>query len=252
MTRLPKDVNRYRYLAKYYDQVFGFAASWSEPARRAIVEPLLPEVASACDLCCGTGTTAVALARRGIRTFAVDLSPGMCRAAREKAVEVRVLRSDMRTFRLPGRVDLVTCEFDALNHVPEEEDLAAVARSVARALRPGGHFYFDLNNSPAFRRLWPGTWFVDTPGVAMVMHGGYDRERDRAWSAVEWFICEGSLWRRRTEKVREVCWTAAEVRTTLREAGFDRIRAWDAERFFRRTDPAIRPGFRTFYLARKC
>jgi hypothetical protein len=36
----------------------------------------------------------------------------------------------------------------------------------------------------------------------------------------------------------------------LREAGFDQVRAWDAAPFMK-TDPSIRPGYRTFYLARR-
>jgi SAM-dependent methyltransferase len=244
----------YTLLAKYYDQIFPFARSWGEPARQRLLGPILPRLESACDLACGTGTTALTLAGKGIKMFAVDLSPVMCRLAREKARRARlplcVLKADMRAFRLPEPVGLVSCEFDALNHVPRKADLALVAKAVARALRPGGYFYFDVNNRLAFEKVWPLTWWIEKPGVAMVMHGGYDRPRDRAWSDVELFIRDGSCWRRRHEHVEEVCWTSAEIRRALREAGFGQVRAWDAAPFFK-NDPVIRPGYRTFYLARK-
>ena len=250
----PTTNNRYYWLEKYYDRVFSFAPLWGAPARHEILEPLLPRVQSACDLACGTGSTALALTARGIRMYAVDLSPGMCRAAREKArrsaLALRVLRADMRDFRLPEPVDLVTCEFDSLNHVPHERDLARVAKSVARALRPGGHFYFDVNTTLAFQTMWPDTLFIDSTDVALVMHGGYDAKRDRAWSDVEWFIRQGSLWQRRRERVVEVCWTDDEIRDALGTAGFDEIRAWDAAPLLK-NDPTIRPGYRTYYLARK-
>jgi SAM-dependent methyltransferase len=186
--------------------------------------------------------------------FAVDLSPHMCRLARQKAhragVPLVVLRADMRDFRLPEPVDLVTCEFDALNHVPREADLARVAHSVARALRPGGYFYFDVNNRRAFEKIWPGTGFIEQPGVALVMRGGYDRARDRGWTTIDWFCREGRSWRRHRERVEQVAWTRAEMYGTLRAAGFDRIGAWDATPFFK-GDPKIEPGCRTFYLARR-
>ena len=86
--------------------------------------------------------------------------------------------------------------------------------------------------------------------MAFVMHGGHGLARDRAWSDVEWFIRDGSRWRRRHERVEEICWTSAEIRRALREAGFGQVRAWDAVPFFK-DDPMIRPGYRTFYLARK-
>ena len=56
-----------------------------EEARQAVMGSILSRVQSACDLACGTGTSAVSLAKSGIRTIAVDNSPGMCRLARERA-----------------------------------------------------------------------------------------------------------------------------------------------------------------------
>ncbi len=244
----------YRLLALYYDQLFEAHRAWLNAARQRILQGILPRASGACDLACGTGTTAVALARRGIRMFAVDASATMCRLAREKArragVSVRVLHADMRSFRLPEPVDLVTCEFDALNHVPRRQDLDRVARSVARALRPGGSFFFDVNTRLAFKKFWPNTWWLELPGVAMCMHGGYDRRRDKGWSNVELFVRKGGLWHRSRERVEEVAWTGAEIRRSLRSAGFDKIRAWD-EAPFVRGEWKLPAGCRFIYLARK-
>src|SRR5713101_4540461 len=79
-----------------------------------------------------------------------------------------------------------------------------------------------------------------------MMHGGYDHQRDRGWTNLEWFLRDGSCWRRRRERIEQVAWTAAEMSGTLRKAGFDRISAFDATPFFT-GDPQIRPGCRTFY-----
>ncbi len=244
----------YKLLAEYYDRIF---SSWRFPldlARERILGRILPRVESACDLACGTGTTALILARTGIRMFAVDLSPVMCRMAREKArragLPLRVLRGDMRSFQLPEPVDLITCEYDAVNHVPRKADLCKVAMAAARALRPGGYFYFDVNNRGGFERYWSGVYWIEQPGVVLAMRNHHDCPRDRAWSEIEWFIREGKLWRRFHEHVDEVCWTPGEIRSALSAAGFDRLRAWDAAPFFKGT-PLIRPGCRTFYLARK-
>lgn len=243
----------YKWLAKYYDQFFTFHLPWFEAVRQRVLGDILPHVDSACDLACGTGTTALLLAGRGIKMFGVDLSPVMCRLARQKAhrarLPLRILQADMRDFRLPERVGLALCEYDALNHVPRKTDLKRVARAVSRALQPGGYFFFDVNNRRAFEKIWPRTSWVEKPGVALVMHGGYDRERDRGWLNVEWFLREGKLWRRHHERVEQVAWTSAEIRRTLRDAGFDRVRAWDARLFSRM--PNLSPGCRTFYLARK-
>lgn len=221
-------VRPYRRLAQYYDELFSASRGPMDAARARLLGRIMPGVRTACDLACGTGTTALALARQGIAMYAVDLSPGMCRLAREKAgraqIPLRVWRADMRSFRLPETVDLITCEFDALNHVARKADLRQVARAVARALRPGGHFFFDVNNLRGFERYWTGTVWMEKPGVVVVMRNGHSREAGRAWSDVEWFVREGRLWRRHHERMEEVCWDTNEIRGTFEEAGFDLTR----------------------------
>lgn len=244
----------YRLLATHYDSLLEPVRKPMDRVRRQILKDILKRTEAACDLACGTGTTAVKLAGSGIRMFAVDSSPTMCKLARRKArqqgVRVRVLHADMRSFRLPETVDLVTCEFDAVNHVPRKPDLDRVARAVARALRPGGYFFFDVNNRLAFEKVWPGTWWHERPGLVMVMHGGYDRRREMGWSIAEWFVRKGKCWQRSSERVEEVAWTQAEIRKSLRRAGFGTIRSWDQAPFVQPEWP-IKPGYRTVYLARK-
>lgn len=254
----------YQSLGRYYDEFFQGFRSPFDAARERVLGPLLPRVETACDLACGTGTTALALARAGIRTYAVDLSPAMCREARAKArragLPLRVLRGDMRSFRLPEPVDLITCEGDAVNHLRRKADLAGVARAVRRALRPGGQFYFDVNNARGFKRYWSGTVCFEKAGLVMVMRHGHTPGADRAWSDIDLFIRDGNRWLRRRDRVEEVCWDAAEIRRAFTGAGFDRVRAWDAAPFFtgaidfRRPHlkrQLIAPGCRTIYLARK-
>lgn len=239
----------YRLLARYYDQFFASHLGWQRRARREILREIFPTVQSVCDLACGTGSTAIAMRRRGIKVFTVDLSPTMCRLARLKArragAHIRVIRGDMRTFRLPERVDLITCEFDAVNHLAQKSDLAKTAKAVARALCPGGFFYFDVNRRWHLEKNWPGMHWAEEPGVVMIMRGSYDRRRAKGCLDLEWFVRENTCWQRFHEHIEQVWWTDTEIRQSLREAGFVRIRSWDARQFL----PMAR-GTRTFYLAR--
>ncbi len=243
----------YQWLARYYDELFLPVRHPIDVAREHVLRRIWPRIQSACDLACGTGTTALLLARRGILTYAVDRSSQMCRLTRDKArkndLSVRVIQGDMRNFRLPEAVDLVTCEYDAVNHVPHKSDLRRVAGAVRRALHPGGYFFFDVNNSRAFRQYWSGTVWVDRPDVALVMRNGREPECDRAWCEIELFTREGTLWRRHHEKVQEVCWSSGEIKKVLQDAGFDQARTWDAASFWK--NPQIGRGCRTIYLAHK-
>lgn len=242
----------YRYLAKYYDHLFEARRSYTA-ARKVIVNPLLSRVESACDLCCGTGTFAMQLAKKGIHTYGVDLSPDMCRITRQKAraakLKIEVIEADMRAFRLPHPVDLITCEYDALNHVPKKQDLPRVLRAVAQSLTPGGHFVFDVNNRASFAGIWSKTWFIEKDPVALVMQSTHGPGSDKASCNVEWFVRTGKVWKRYSEHIEEVCWSAAEIRKALKHAGFDQIKTWDASPFFK--DYFTPPGNRTFWRARK-
>jgi len=255
-------IRPYRWLAYYYDEFFRALRSAVDAGRERALGLILPRVEFACDLACGTGDTSLILARRGIKMYAVDIAPIMCRLVRLKArrarLPVRVIRADMRSFRLPQPVDLITCEGDALNHLPRKADLAKVVQAVHRALRPGGYFFFDVNNSLGFARYWSGIVWFEKPGVVLVMRNGHNRRADRAWSDIEWFIRDRKRWQRHRERV--VCWDSEEIHQTFRKTGFDQLRAWDAAPFFKastdmpRSDrkiPIVARGCRTFYLVRK-
>jgi 2-polyprenyl-3-methyl-5-hydroxy-6-metoxy-1,4-benzoquinol methylase len=74
-------IKPYRWLARYYDEIFASFRLPIDSARKRALGRILPQVRAACDLACGTGATALDLARQGIKVYAVDLSPLMCQAA---------------------------------------------------------------------------------------------------------------------------------------------------------------------------
>lgn len=256
---MPKPPSRtiYRQIGSYYDQLWpGAPTSWRQ-ARRRILSGVLPTMQAVCELGCGTGNSALDFARRGLRVFAVDLSPAMLRMTRQKAqaagLSIRIRCADMRTFRLPEPVDLVHSEWGAVNHIPRKKDLAKVARAVHRALRPGGYFLFDVNHLPVFERLWSQTQARETKDLFIVQQGGLDRVRDKGWLDMTWFVAgPAGRWKRQSQRIEEVYWSPAEIRQVLHRAGFPEVRAFDFTVLvsdFR--VPRSYRGFKTLFLARK-
>ena len=101
---------------------------------------------TAADIGCGTGLFARYLTESfRVPVIAVDLSNDMLRIAARNCngLNVRLLRQDIRQLRLPRPVDLITCNFDTLNHLIGEGDLEQTFRRVYWNLKPGGHFIFD-------------------------------------------------------------------------------------------------------------
>ena len=104
------------------------------------------------DVGCGGGLLAEAMARRGAHVIGIDLSPGPLEVARRHAEETglsldyRLLSAEALAREEPGSFDAVTC-MELLEHVP---DPAAMVRSCASLLRPGGRLFLaTLNRSPA-------------------------------------------------------------------------------------------------------
>jgi SAM-dependent methyltransferase len=102
---------------------------------------------SAADIGCGTGLFARHLqVSRDISVFAVDLSEPMLRIAARNCcgTNVVLMRQDIRYLTLPRQVDLITANFDTLNHLVRVDDLRQALRRIFDNLNPGGHFVFDL------------------------------------------------------------------------------------------------------------
>jgi SAM-dependent methyltransferase len=184
-----------------------------------------------CDLACGRGDAALEFAREGKAVFAVDFSPAFCRTVRERAkaegLVVRVIRADMRSFRLPRPVDLVVCEFAALNNLARREDLPATLAAVARALRPGGMLLCDVNTPLSFETQAQGTYWTEHADFKNVIRGVLEAPLV-ARLECEWFVPAGrGLFRHVRETYRNVGWTERELRAALKDAGFRVVRAAD-------------------------
>src|SRR4051812_7944761 len=109
------------------------------------------------DVGCGTGKSFLPMLARGYEVTACDISPAMVERAREAAGgAAELLVADARDLPVLGRFDLVTSIDDALNYLLTDEDLALAFEGVARNLRPGGIFAFDLNALATYRDYFRG------------------------------------------------------------------------------------------------
>lgn len=104
------------------------------------------EFRSAADVGCGTGLFARYLARQWrVPVFAVDRSGPMLQVARQHpCAGVRYLQQDVRELDLPRTVELITANFDTLNHLLHEQDVRRAFSRIHACLTPRGHFIFDV------------------------------------------------------------------------------------------------------------
>lgn len=144
----PYFVRPYSRLAPAYDRALGIS---NFIGTRAAFEALIRRYGigfrSAADIGCGTGLFAAYLHRHwGVPVFGVDRSPEMLQVAIQNCPDerIRLLLQDMRFLRLPYQVDLITANFDTMNHLLNGADLKSAFQRIGENLRPGGHFIFDL------------------------------------------------------------------------------------------------------------
>ena len=107
---------------------------------------------SVLDLACGEGFYARLLKLRGaVRVVGVDLSTEMIRLARsaeaDEPLGIEYMIGDAIEFRSDETFDVVTAAY-LLNYAESEETLAAMCRTIAAALKPGGQFV-TVNNNPS-------------------------------------------------------------------------------------------------------
>jgi SAM-dependent methyltransferase len=161
--------------------------------------------------------------------------------------KVLFLHQDMRQIRLPVPVDLATSMFDSLNHVTTRRDLLRTFRGVARALRPGGVFMFDVNNERCYRRLWTQTGTMEHRDFLMILHSRYEAARRRATCLVTIFTRENERYTRSGEVVEERYYPREEVSELLVAAGFRVVECED----FNFTEAPEVGNIKTWYVARK-
>ena len=253
----------YEAIGQFYDDLWGELPFQWTAARCRLLAPVLSQAKQVCDLGCGSGVTVMEFARRGMKVFALDFSSEMCRMTREKAraehLDVKVTRADMRTFHLPVQVDLVTSEWGVINHLRRRADLVRTFRQVARALRPGGYFYFDLHQRKVYEEQWSGTDVGE--GVSrrtgrrffVIQRGGFERNRGTGWTEITVFVERaGGLWKRHGERVEEIFWPHGEIVRDLKRAGFRLLQFFDfADAQAAPSAKKLAGGLRTMYLARK-
>jgi SAM-dependent methyltransferase len=213
----------YSRLAADYDATIGipFFRQTRESFER-LVRKYGISFRSAADIGCGTGLFARHLnVSRGIPVFAVDLSEPMLQIAARNCcgTNVVLLRQDIRSLRLPQRVDLITSNFDTLNHLVGDRDLARTFRAVCENLHPRGYFIFDmvmlcglLGSAHQYVRQFYSSSRIVTQDVRW--------EPMRSLLSIVVSIRARNAPRLIAEVHRERAYSPAEIGSALQEAGF--------------------------------
>ena len=129
----------YHELAEHYDGLYSWKDYRSEARRLAALAERFGRSDGVrwLDVACGTGHHLEHL-RAAYSVVGVDASPEMLHVARRRLPGVRLIRGDMRTFRLAEEFDVVSCLFSAIGALRTERDVRRTLGNLARHTAPGG------------------------------------------------------------------------------------------------------------------
>ena len=135
----PKQIvaSGYDRIAERYEEWTGGGDNEPRECYLALLENRLPAGAAVLELGCGTGASTTKRLAARFAVTGVDISGRSIELARRAVPDATFLHADMTALDLPpAAFDAVTA-FYAITHVPREEH-AALLRSIAGCLRPGG------------------------------------------------------------------------------------------------------------------
>lgn len=166
MPKQPKqqwNPQQYEANAAYVAEMAGEVLAWLDPKPG---ERIL-------DLGCGDGRLSLSLLESGAEVLAVDGSPEMVRAARQRGLQAKVIQG--QALRFEREFDAVFSNAALHWMRPPEEVIAGIAK----ALKPGGRFVAEMGGHGnvaaatvallavlarrAFSRPEPMPWFFPTP-----------------------------------------------------------------------------------------
>jgi len=176
--------NAERQMPNAYDLIANWYAENLQTGSpiHAVAMPALMELAGdvsgqqVCDLACGTGTAARALATAGAEVTGIDISEQMLDEARQyhkpEVPDIRYLHGDIR--RMPGVADQTFDGAVCSLGLMDVDDLDSCLAEVRRILRPGGWFVFTITH-PCFQGP-ESRWTGKAGGTVKREVRGYFRE----------------------------------------------------------------------------
>jgi SAM-dependent methyltransferase len=161
------------------------------------------------------------------------------------------LSADARSFKFPQKYDAVFSTFNSLNHILRLGELYRAFKNVCKCLVSGGIFIFDLSTERHFREhLKNHKEIKEIPDCFYATHNDYNPEECLALFRFTIFRHKGGNWQQSDVTVQETFYPAAEVKSSLKKAGFGEIRAYSFSREHGLQKPT-RNSFQIFYYARK-
>lgn len=214
-------------IAPYYDTLMSFV---NYPAWVTYIENILAvhnrNEKRILDIACGTGICLELWSQRGYTIFGLDMSMSMLAICKQRFAysnngSVHLINGDMRRIGFAGKMPIITCLYDSLNHLLSVEDLFGCLQSVYDGLEPGGIFIFDMNTVHCLRDEWGNsTFYRKDDKINSIWKNSFDSTTCISTLEVRLKIDENGTTKTLSEFHQERGYQLSLIRSMLDELGF--------------------------------
>ncbi len=184
------------------------------------------------DLACGTGNLTLPLAKRGYDMIGVDKSADMLSIAREKcgSPDVLFLNQDMTKLDLYGTADAFLCMIDGINYVLSPHSLLNMFTRIKKCfLNPGGIVIFDISSEYKLSHIIGSNTFIRNEDKTFyTWENRFLKNLKISDMYLNFFVKEGKRYRRFSERHLQRAYSADEIKSILKKAGFSKITLYDS------------------------
>lgn len=203
----------YERLAKFYKNDWGKESSKYTVLVSRIIKDYSLQVNSILDVACGTGILASELYKMNFNVCGVDISEHMIHVARENHKNIEFNVSNMTDFSFNKKFDLITCSFDSINYLTNDEDMRKALENIFNHLEANGFFIFDINTPALYEERHFGTIKRRFEDITFNQILEYDKDKRLGKTTFD-FGCDG------VEVHIQKAYTSEDMDKFLIRAGF--------------------------------
>ncbi|AXI09518.1 SAM-dependent methyltransferase [Oceanobacillus zhaokaii] len=219
----------YQQMAYVYDKLMRDAPydAWIDFTIDAI-QKSGKQVKVIADLGCGTGEITIKLAERDYVMTGVDYSSDMLAYAEHKAsgrdVSIQWLHQDLKELEGLTNLDAAISFCDVMNYITTEDDIKEVFVRVAKALKAGGLFLFDVHALKHIENNYVNQTFADvTDDTSYIWFCSGGDEPGEMFHELTFFSLEGDHYARFDEYHHQRTYSVNFYKKLLEAAGFGKI-----------------------------
>lgn len=229
--------------AEVYDVGFDFKDIQSECSflREVFNSHVGRQPESFIDLAAGPGLHAIEMARLGLDSAALDLSPEMVQygiqKAKAKGTSIEYRQGNIANFTWDSKFDLAGIFMDSLSYLTDNESVVSHLQAVARVLNPGGLYVLEMSHPRDVFSVGTSTlttWEVTKGDLWTSVTWGdsadvFDPISQITDTTVHLKFKHNGVERELTEKAPSRCFTANEFKAlVLAEGSFDIVEIFGA------------------------